>query len=75
MSTRQATGSACEPWPCSNSVSAIEDLSAELANFRLEDFPHSISELVFHMNYCLQEQFAALIGELVEMAKSPCSGA
>jgi uncharacterized damage-inducible protein DinB len=32
-------------------IACVEDLSAELAARRVEGFPHSIGQLVFHMNY------------------------
>ncbi len=32
-------------------VACIEDLSADLATRHVEGFPHSIAQLVFHMNY------------------------
>jgi uncharacterized damage-inducible protein DinB len=106
MSTRALTellrgaGSHADPVAC------VEDLSWELANGRVEGFPHPIAQLVFHMNYWmdyelrrirgqtpkypahnsesfpteavdsdqwkrLQQQFALLLAELVELGKSP----
>jgi uncharacterized damage-inducible protein DinB len=32
-------------------IACVEDISAELAARHVEGFPHSIAELVFHMNY------------------------
>lgn len=34
-------------------LACVEDLSAELAARHIEGFPHSIGQLVFHMNYWL----------------------
>lgn len=93
-------GSHADPAAC------VEDLSAELANCRVAGFPHSIAQLVFHMNYWmdyelrrirgqspqhpqhnsesfpaealdpkawkhLQQQFAVLLAELIELGQSP----
>jgi len=38
-------GSHADPLAC------VEDVSVEVANGRVENFPHSIADLVFHMNY------------------------
>ena len=106
MSTQALTellhgkGAQADPAAC------VEDVSPDLANSKVQGFPHSIADLVFHMNYWmdyelrrsrgqkpkhpehnsesflaeaveptqwrqLQEQFAALLAELVELGKSP----
>jgi uncharacterized damage-inducible protein DinB len=44
-------------------VACIEDLSAELAAHRLEGFPHSIGQLVFHMNYWMDYELRRIRGE------------
>jgi len=95
-------GAHADPFAC------VEDLPAELAARHVAGFPHSIGQLVFHMNYWmeyelrrirgqrpvypqhnsesfppapspantqewdrLQEQFAALLAQFGELAKSP----
>ena len=35
-------------------VACVEDLSSELAACRVNGFPHSIGQLVFHMNYWME---------------------
>ncbi|HZC23866.1 MAG TPA: DinB family protein [Candidatus Binatia bacterium] len=32
-------------------IACVEDIDADLANRRIPGFPHSIADLVFHMNY------------------------
>jgi uncharacterized damage-inducible protein DinB len=44
-------------------VACIEDLSAELAARRVEGFPHSVGQLVFHMNYWLDYELRRIRGE------------
>lgn len=62
MSTRVLTelvrgkGSHADPVAC------IEDLSAELANRQVEGFPHSIAQLVFHMNYWMDYEVRRVRG-------------
>ena len=41
----------------------VEDLSSELAARRLEGFPHSIGQLVFHMNYWMNYEMRRIRGE------------
>jgi uncharacterized damage-inducible protein DinB len=44
-------------------VACVEDLSAELAVRRVEGFPHSIADLVFHMNYWMGYEARRIHGE------------
>src|SRR5580692_778739 len=44
-------------------IACVEDLSAELAARRVESFPHSIGELVFHMNYWMDYELRRIRGE------------
>ena len=44
-------------------VACIEDVSAELATRRAEGFPHSIADLVFHMNYWMNYELKRIRGE------------
>jgi uncharacterized damage-inducible protein DinB len=44
-------------------LACIEDLSAELAARNVEGFPHSIGQLVFHMNYWMDYDLARIQGK------------
>ncbi len=44
-------------------IACVEDLPAELALRRVDGFPHSIGELVFHMNYWMGYELARIRGE------------
>jgi uncharacterized damage-inducible protein DinB len=44
-------------------VACIEDLSAELAARQVAGFPHSIGQLVFHMNYWMEYELRRIRGE------------
>lgn len=44
-------------------IACIEDVSAEIAARRLEGFPHSIADLVFHMNYWMHYELCRIRGE------------
>jgi uncharacterized damage-inducible protein DinB len=44
-------------------VACVEDLSAELAARRIDGFPHSIGQLVFHMNYWMDYEVHRIRGE------------
>jgi len=69
-------GSHADPFAC------VEDLSAELAARRIEGFPHSIGQLVFHMNYWMDYELRRIRGqrtaypehasESFPSASSPC---
>lgn len=43
-------------------LACIEDLSAEHAVRRVEGFPHSIADLVFHMNYWMEYELRRIRG-------------
>ena len=43
-------------------VACVEDLSAELAARRVEGFPHSVRQLVFHMNYWMDYELRRIRG-------------
>jgi len=47
-------------------VACIEDIDAALANRRAEGFPHSIADLVFHMNYWMHYELRRIRGERPE---------
>jgi len=44
-------------------IACIEDISSELASRRIPGFPHSISDLVFHMNYWMSYELRRIRGE------------
>ncbi|MGA2414152.1 MAG: DinB family protein [Candidatus Sulfotelmatobacter sp.] len=50
-------GSHVDPLAC------VEDLSSELADHRVAGFPHSIAELVFHMNYWMDYELRRIRGQ------------
>jgi uncharacterized damage-inducible protein DinB len=63
MSSRALTellhgkGSHADPLAC------VEDLSAELASRHVEGFPHSVGQLLFHMNYWMDYELRRIRGE------------
>ena len=63
MSSRALTellhgkGAHADPLAC------VEDLSAELAARSVAGFPHSIGQLVFHMNYWMEYEVRRIRGE------------
>jgi len=44
-------------------IACIEDVSADLASKRIAGFPHSIADLVFHMNYWMNYELQRIRGE------------
>ncbi len=44
-------------------VACVEDLSADLAARRVAGFPHSVGQLVFHMNYWMDYELRRICGE------------
>jgi DinB superfamily len=44
-------------------IACIEDISAELAARHVSGFPHSIGQLVFHMNYWMDYDLRRVHGE------------
>ncbi|MGH9493839.1 MAG: hypothetical protein ACRD3B_02480 [Candidatus Sulfotelmatobacter sp.] len=44
-------------------IACIEDISADFANRRVENFPHTIADLVFHMNYWMAYELRRIHGE------------
>ena len=44
-------------------IACVEDLRAELAARHVEGFPHSIRQLVFHMNYWMEYELRRIRGE------------
>ncbi len=44
-------------------VACVEDISAELAARRVAGFPHSIGQLVFHMNYWMDYELRRIRGQ------------
>ena len=47
----------------SDPLACVEDVSAEIAARRIEGFPHSIGQLVFHMNYWMSYELRRIRGE------------
>src|SRR5271169_4159888 len=47
-------------------IACVEDLSAELAVRQVEGFPHSVGQLVFHMNYWMDYELRRIRGERPE---------
>jgi uncharacterized damage-inducible protein DinB len=43
-------------------LACVEDISPELASRRIEGFPHSIAELVFHMSYWMDYELTRIHG-------------
>ena len=43
-------------------LACVEDVSPELAERRVETFPHSIADLVFHMNYWMNYELKRIQG-------------
>ena len=44
-------------------VACVEDISAELAGRQIDGFPHSIAQLLFHMNYWMDYDLRRARGE------------
>ncbi len=44
-------------------LACLEDVSSDLANQRIENFPHTIADLVFHMNYWMAYELRRIRGE------------
>ena len=44
-------------------IACVEDLSAELAAKQVPGFPHTIGQLVFHMNYWMSYELRRIRGE------------
>jgi uncharacterized damage-inducible protein DinB len=44
-------------------IACVEDISAELAARHVSGFPHSIGQLVFHMNYWMEYDLQRMRGE------------
>ena len=44
-------------------IACVEDISADLAYRRADGFPHSIADLVFHMNYWMNYELKRVRGE------------
>lgn len=44
-------------------IACIEDVPSELAEHRIEVFPHSIADLVFHMNYWMNYELKRIRGQ------------
>jgi uncharacterized damage-inducible protein DinB len=60
-------------------LASIEDVDADLANRCVENFPHSIAALVFHMNYWMNYELRRMRGEKPSYPEHnaesfPCSG-
>jgi uncharacterized damage-inducible protein DinB len=46
-----------------NSIACVEGLTAELASRRITGFPHSIWQIVFHLNYWIDYDLKRIRGE------------
>ena len=46
-----------------NSIACVEDLTADLASRQVAGFPHSIWQLVFHLNYWIDNDLRRIRGE------------
>ncbi len=46
-----------------NPLACVEDLSAELAARQIPGFPHSVGQLVFHMNYWMDYELRRIRGQ------------
>lgn len=44
-------------------LASVEDLPSELAERRIEGFPHSVADLVFHMNYWMNYELKRIRGQ------------
>ena len=44
-------------------IACVEDISAEMAVRRIDAFPHSIADLVFHMNYWMSYELNRIRGQ------------
>jgi uncharacterized damage-inducible protein DinB len=44
-------------------IACVEDISAELATRQVEGFPHSIAQLVFHINYWMDYELRRIRGQ------------
>lgn len=65
-----------------NPIACVEDISAEIAARQVDGFPHSIGQLVFHMNYWMDYELRRIRGrrpnypqhnaESFPPAPSPC---
>src|ERR1017187_5051332 len=44
-------------------IACVEDISAEVAARQVAGFPHSIGQLVFHMNYWMEYELRRIRGE------------
>ncbi len=44
-------------------IACVEDIGADLAQRRVHGFPHSIVDLVFHMNYWMSYELGRIRGE------------
>ena len=44
-------------------MACIEDLPADLADRRIDGFPHSVADLVFHMNYWMNYEIKRIRGQ------------
>ncbi len=47
-----------------NPVACVEDLSAELAGSRVENLPHSVHQIVWHMNFWMDYELRRIRGEM-----------
>ncbi len=44
-------------------IACVEDLSSDLAERRIPGFPHSVADLVFHMNYWMNYELKRVRGQ------------
>lgn len=46
-----------------DTLACVEDISAELASWRAAGFPHSVGQIVFHMNYWMEYELRRVRGK------------
>ena len=63
MTSRALTGLLHGMGAHADPVACIEGLSAELAARQVDGFPHSIAQLVFHMNYWMDYELRRIRGK------------
>jgi uncharacterized damage-inducible protein DinB len=63
MSSRAIIELLCGRGAHADPVACIEDISADLAARRVTGFPHSIGQLVFHMNYWMNYDLCRIRGQ------------
>jgi uncharacterized damage-inducible protein DinB len=63
VSQRTLTELLCGKGAHADPIACVEDISAEIASRHIAGFPHSIGQLVFHMNYWMNYELRRIRGE------------